>query len=255
MRDMPDTSDLLDFRYYDWFWYWDPTSARFPADHRKLGHWLGCNHAHGPAMCYKVLKPNGHFIVRSSCTPLTNADNNDPAVRYCMNAFTKDVDNIIGKFDSSYILEEDTADFEGLPPLDEPDDESNLPPLDVDYEEIMDPLINAEIILHQGDGIALARISEKKRAHDGSPIGHKNKNQLLDSQIYIVKFPDGEMKDVGFNILAEHIFSQIDKDGNQFILFSSIIGHRRIENAIDKEDQIRINGKRKIKKKTLTGWH
>jgi hypothetical protein len=37
------------------------------------------------------------------------------------------------------------------PPLDESDDDSNLPPLDVDYEEMMYPPINAE-----GGGIALA---------------------------------------------------------------------------------------------------
>jgi hypothetical protein len=46
------------------------------------------------------------------------------------------------------------------------------------------------------------------------------------------------MKDVGFNILAEHLFSQMDKDGKQFRLFSSIIGHVRILNAIDKEDKM-----------------
>jgi hypothetical protein len=72
--DTPDISDFLDFGYYDWVWYWDPTSARFPEDPLKLGSWIGRNRAHGPSMCYKVFKPNGHFIVRSSCTPLTNAD-------------------------------------------------------------------------------------------------------------------------------------------------------------------------------------
>jgi hypothetical protein len=51
-----------------------------------------------------------------------------------MDAFTKDVDNVIGKLDSYYILEEDTADVEGLPPLNQSDDEYNLFPLDVDYE-------------------------------------------------------------------------------------------------------------------------
>jgi hypothetical protein len=76
----------------------------------------------------------------------------------------------------------------------------------------------------------------------------------LDSRIYIVKFPDGEIKDVGFNILAEHLFSQMDKDENQFRLFSSIIGHRRNANKIDKDDQMQITGKIKIKKKTLAGW-
>jgi hypothetical protein len=69
----------------------------------------------------------------------------------------------------------------------------------------MDPLINAEIMFPQGEGIALARVSKRKITHDGSSIGHSNKKPLLDSRIYIVKFSDGEMKDVGLNILAEHL--------------------------------------------------
>jgi hypothetical protein len=101
---------------------------------------------------------------------------------------------------------------------------------------MMDPLINAEIILPQGDGIVLACISEWNIAHDVSPIGRKNKNPFLDSRIYIIKFRDDGMKDVGFNILAERLFSKMDKDGNQYRLFSSIISHRHNGNAIDKQD-------------------
>jgi hypothetical protein len=118
----------------------------------------------------------------------------------------------------------------------------------------LDTLINAEIILPQGDGIALASVMERKRAHDGSSIGRRHNNPLLDSRIYIGKFPDGEMKDVGNTILADHLFSQMDKDGNQFRLFRGIIGHRRNGNAVDKEDQMRISGKIKVKKKNLSGW-
>jgi hypothetical protein len=43
----PGISDLLDFGYYYRVLYWDPTSARFPADPRKLGLWLGRNHVQG----------------------------------------------------------------------------------------------------------------------------------------------------------------------------------------------------------------
>jgi hypothetical protein len=56
------------------------------------------------------------------------------------------------------------------------------------------------------------------------------------------------MKDVGYNILAGHLFSQMENDGNQFRLFSGIIGHCCNGNAVDKEDQMRISGKRKVKK-------
>jgi hypothetical protein len=171
-----------------------------------------------------------------------------------MTAFTTKIDDIIGKFDPSFILEEETAGFETLPSVDETQDESDLPPLDVDEEDTLDPLINADIMLPEGDGIALASVMERKRAHDGSSIGHRNKNPLLDSRIYIVKFPDGEMKDVGYNILAENLFSQMDKDGTQFRLCSGIIGHRHNGNAVDKEYQIRISGEKKVKKKIISGW-
>jgi hypothetical protein len=151
-------------------------------------------------------------------------------------------------------LEEETAEFETLPSIDETQDESDLPPLDVYDEDTLNPLINAEIILPQGDGIDLASVMDKYRAHDGSSIGCRNKNPLLDSRIYIVKFPDGEIKDIDYNILAEHLFSQMDKDGNQFRLFSGIIGHRRNGNAVDNEYQMRISGKRKVKNKSIYGW-
>jgi hypothetical protein len=94
----------------------------------------------------------------------------------------------------------------------------------------------------------------RKCAHDGSPIGRKHKNPLLDSSIYIIKFPGGEMKDVGYSILAEHLFSQVDKEGNQSHLFIIIIGHHRNGNTVDKADQMRVTGKRKVKMKTLAGW-
>jgi hypothetical protein len=196
-------------------------------------------------MCYKILKPNGHLIVRSSCTPLPDSDKRDATVNDRMAAFTTKIDDIIGKFDPSFILEEETAEFETLPSLDDTQDETDLPPLDVDEEDTLDPLINAEIMLPLCDGIALASVMERKRVHDGSSIGRRNRNPLLDSRIYIVKFPDGEMKDVGYNILAEHLFPQMDKDGNQFRLFSGIIVHRRNGSAVDKEDKMRISGKKK----------
>jgi hypothetical protein len=121
---MPDISDFLDFGYYDWVWYWDPNSARFPADPHQLGRWLGRDHVHRPAMCYKILKPNGHWIVCSSCTPLSDSDKCDAAVKDRMTAFTTKIDDIIGKFDRYFILEEETAEFETPPSLDEAQDES-----------------------------------------------------------------------------------------------------------------------------------
>jgi hypothetical protein len=55
------------------------------------------------------------------------------------------------------------ADVEALLPyLEDTKDHSNLPTLDTDDEESLDPLINSDIILPQGDGIALASIKGLK---------------------------------------------------------------------------------------------
>jgi hypothetical protein len=62
-------------------------------------------------MCYKILKPNGHWIVRSPFNPLSDYDKRDAAVKDRMTAFTTKIDDIIGKFDPSFILEEETAEF------------------------------------------------------------------------------------------------------------------------------------------------
>jgi hypothetical protein len=111
-------------------------------------------------MCYKILKHNGHCIVRSSCTPLSDYDKRDAAVNYRMTAITTKIDDIIGNFDPSFILEEETAEFETLLSLFETEDEFDLPPIDIDEEDNFDPLINADIIFSQGDGIALASVME-----------------------------------------------------------------------------------------------
>jgi hypothetical protein len=62
--------------------------------------------------------------------------------------------------------------------------------------------------------------------------------------------------DIGYNVIAEHLFSQVDDKGNQYRLFNKeISGHHKNSKAIDKADQYRSgpNG-RQTKKQTTAGW-
>ena len=117
-----------------------------------------------------------------------------------------------------------------------------------------DLLQNAEIFLPHGDRNELAKVIGRKRNSDGNYIGRAHKNPMLDSRIFTVRFADGEEKDVTFNIIAEHLFSQVDSEGNQYRLFKEIINHRKKKNAMDKADQFRIIGNKRVQKKTTTGW-
>jgi hypothetical protein len=103
-----------------------------------------------------------------------------------------------------------------------------------------EPLLHAEVYLDHGDRQEIAKVIGRKRNADGNFVGRKHQNPVLDSCVFIVELPDGEQRDITYNLLAEHLFSQVDSEGNQYHLFKEIIGHRKNKAAIEKSDQWRI---------------
>ena len=83
----------------------------------------------------------------------------------------------------------------------------------------IDPLIHATVILPRGDRSELGRVTDRKRNSDGLYVGRKHRIPTLDSRIYVVEFPAGEEVDISYNTLAEHLFSQVDSEGNQYQIF------------------------------------
>ena len=113
---------------------------------------------------------------------------------------------------------------------------------------------NAEVYLPKGDRNEIAKVLGRKRNLEGLYIGRKHANPKLDSRIFTVEFQDGEQQDIAYNILAEHMYSQIDTEGKQHRLFVAIINHRKNNRAIDKADQFRSVQRKRVKKKTTAGW-
>ena len=60
--------------------------------------------------------------------------------------------------------------------------------------------------------------------------------------------------DVAYNVIVEHLFSQVDEDGNQYQLFQEIVGHRKTKRAIDKTNQYRSTNGKTTKKQMTAGW-
>ena len=79
-------------------------------------------------------------------------------------------------------------------------------------------------------------------------MGQKCANLILDSHTFVVEFH------IGYNILAEHLHSQMDDEGNIYKLFHGIIGHHKKTGAVDKANQYGQVGNKQVKKKTLAGW-
>ena len=87
-------------------------------------------------------------------------------------------------------------------------------------------------------------------------MGVANNNPILDTREYVVEFMDGHEETMTANLIAEHLFSQIDDDGNRQVLLDEIIDHRvDIKTAVQEKDAyIKIKSGQKIRKKTTKGW-
>ena len=226
----PDISEYIQFEFYQWIKYYDP--AGFPIEQEKLGRWLGPAHDVGQALCYWILKDNGQVLVQSSVRPLTPEETRlEPEITLWL-AFDNAIKEMVGEFEDELILANAIDEFEEeRQNMNHEEGIAGQPPGETGDEERIvtgnDPLIHANIFLPKGDRSELATVKDRKRNADGLLIGRKHRNPMLDSRIYIVQFPDGETRDVSYNTLAEHLFSQVDSEGNQYQLFREIINHRK----------------------------
>ena len=57
------------------------------------------------------------------------------------------------------------------------------------------------------------------------PIGRDYENPRLNTRVYEVEYLDGNKESLYENNIAENIFSQVNKEGNRFVLFDDILYH------------------------------
>jgi hypothetical protein len=136
--------------------------------------------------------------------------------------FDDKIKGFIGKFNEDSIL--DVERDEMVDPVYDDLDNDDAEPTrreapHGDELNCPDEFTGAQIFLPHGDRAEITKVIGRKRNRDGNLIGHRHINPIIDSRIYIVEFPDGSIKDISFNILAEHLFSQVDDEGKQHRLF------------------------------------
>jgi hypothetical protein len=250
----------MDFDFYSWIKYRDSTADR--DDPVKLGRWLGVAHEVGTALTYYILKENGQILSRSTVRPLTADEMKDEVEKTHRANFDDQIKAQYGEYDASEItlfgndfLETPIINGDGEDAPNEDNKEANTPTGEV-TENTRGPDLfqHAQLFLPHGDHNEIATVVGRKRDSDGNYVGRAHNNPILDSRIFTVRFNDGEEKDIAYNLLAEHLYSQVDSEGNQYRLFREIINHRTNKRAVDKADMYRVvNGKR-IMKQTTAGW-
>ena len=272
-----------------------PDHAQFPNDNPVLGRYLGPAIDVGPAMTAKILKSNGEVINRSTYRGLTDEEVARPAhialreefdeniaARYGPDCNPDDFPDI-GLVDTPHYNSFDDVNVdlrhqdkewlarwrkftgmdgeEGSP--DGMDDEDpfkiQAPATGIDREvptpEQGDNYVGVSIMLPRGNSNARGKVISRKRDTDGNPIGRADDNPIRDTRTYQVQFPDGEVAELTANVIAESMYASCDNQGNEYLLFDSIVDHKKNDRALTAATQpIMHNGHKSLRQSTI-GWY
>ena len=255
--DTADISFICEFGWYDYVWYLSPEDTAL--ERKQLGRYCGPSFDVGDVLCARILTAKGKFVSRTSVFPLTPDELTSDAVKKKMEAYETTLKDVLGdKYKPMPEDEEESTPMhEPYEPI-EPDDTAidELAEADEIQHEAFDKYISARVCIPQGDQMSYGTVRRRKRDSDGNLIGRSNKNPLLDSSIYEVEFDSGETEAYTANIIAEHLYAQVDDEGYTHYILSDIVDHQKDESAIPQGEDAYITTKsgRRMPKRTSRGW-
>jgi len=248
-----DISNICEFGWYEVVKYRHEDQA-FPLPTEKIGRCLGPAKNKGNMMSQMILTEGLQFLPIQTIQKLTPAERNDPVVREKIKILDEKIAKRFGdSTGKSNIVVEDVDE-------DDEDDNERIPVendspkiLDMDDFEDVDQYIGMEVCLPLNGEYMTAGTVVSRAISDGKVKGRFDKNPILDTRIYDVKFPDGSIKQYSANIIAQNMYSQVDEDGYRYQLLESIMDHRKMSDAVDEEFETLSNGQRR-RPKTTIGW-
>ena len=105
------------------------------------------------------------------------------------------------------------------------------------------------------NGPEFARVNKRLKGKDGITIGIAADNKILDTRMYKVEYSDGYKIAMTANAIASNLFSQVDQDGQRFVLFNAIIDLRTDGTLIKEGDSfIHMSNGKKRRRETTKLW-
>ena len=95
----------------------------------------------------------------------------------------------------------------------------------INQQPAYDQIINAEVHLQLGEEMVNGKVIQRTIGPDGHVTGTYDNNPFLNSIIYDVEFPDGQVNEYAANIIAENMLTQGDCDGMSTTLMEAIVDH------------------------------
>jgi hypothetical protein len=107
-----------------------------------------------------------------------------------------------------------------------------------------------------GEEMSVGKVIQGALGPDGTVAGNYDENPILNTMIYDVEFPNGDIKEYAANIIAENMLTQVDSDGYSLTMMKGIIDYKRDDAvAVPKSDMyvVTSRGQKKLRKTTI-GW-
>ena len=273
LGEMGDISNLCQYGWYEWCYFRHQSNATtgFPRMKEVLGRCLGPCKNEGNEMCQWVLQMNGRIVPRRTLRRLRAdelAPSNeaeaakraqfDAAIRreigdsFTLRDMKPSASNPQDDDDDGYVPYEDDEVAPSVPLEADLVDASGKP---VNQQSIADLLINAEVVLPQGEEMQMAKVVRRAVDNNGKLVGTFDENPVLNSMIYDVQFPDGAVKQYAANIIAENILYQVDSNGKHSHVLEGIVDCKSDGSAVTKENAFVVTkrGKRSLRQTTI-GW-
>ena len=256
-----DISKICSFGWYEWVYYRDFGS--FPENKEKLGRVLGPCINEGNEMAQNILTSKGKIIPRRTLRRLRPDEIHSESEKSKRSIFTSIIKQKLGDsmtkppkpLAPDHVPYSDECDPD---PIHLPDDNDPvLPDGTAAFEKpITDHWIHAELNLPQGETLSKAKVIGRAKDNNGEVIGEYDTNPLLNTIMYEVEFPDGDIKEYAANVIAENMYSQVDGDGHQAQIMDSLVDYRKDNTAIDKADMYihTKSGQRRLRN-TTAGWN
>jgi len=259
-----DISNLCQYKWYDWCYFREKKEG-FPFNRELLGRVLGPAKGAGNEMAQWILKANGKVVPRRSSRPLKVDEIHSPTEIKKRDIF----DGLIARRWGTSINppkklnDLDDDEFEEY----EDDDESKRVVPDIEdsvdargkllnQEPAYDKILRSEVSLQLGEHMSVGKVIKRALGPDGIVAGTYDENPSLNTMIYEVEFPDGQLKEYAANVIAENMLTQVDSDGFSLTMMEAIIDYRKDDAiAVPKIDKYLITSSgQKRQRKTTVGW-
>ena len=105
-----------------------------------------------------------------------------------------------------------------------------------------------------GDEKVISTFKRCKHDITDKPIGIYNDNLLLDTRLYKVDLPDGDIEKIAANATSENLWAQCNEDGFVYQILHEIVDHRTNGQAISIDDAYYDTPSIRKLRKTIIGW-